>query len=169
MMQSSQSYQQFASAPRFRSMQQDDIAAVCTIEREAFTTPWSEDAFRNELTHNQYAHYIVLEYDGLIVGYGGLWLIIDEAHITNVAVKSEYRGRGWGEKLMQRLKETAVFLGARRMTLEVRVSNTRAKQLYEKLGFYGVGIRKEYYTDNREDALIMWANLTSDSNRGDSA
>lgn len=157
------------SAPRFRSMRLDDIPFVCEIEKEAFTTPWSEEAFRNELTHNLYAHYVVLEHEGRLAGYGGLWLIMDEAHITNVAVKAEFRGLGWGEKLMQRLKETALFLGARRMTLEVRVSNTRAKQLYEKLGFHGAGIRKEYYTDNREDALIMWANLTSDSDRGDSA
>ncbi|GIQ67379.1 ribosomal-protein-alanine acetyltransferase [Xylanibacillus composti] len=157
------------STPRFRSMRLDDIPCVCEIENEAFTTPWSAEAFRNELTQNHYAHYVVLEHEGRLAGYGGLWLIVDEAHITNVAVKAEFRGRGWGEKLMIRLKETALFLGAKRMTLEVRVSNLRAKRLYEKLGFYGVGIRKEYYTDNREDALIMWTHLSSDSDRGDSA
>ncbi len=92
-----------------------------------------------------------------IVGYGGLWLMVDEAHITSVAVKPEFRGRGLGELLMLCLFEIALRLGARWVTLEVRVSNTVAQNLYKKLGFREAGIRRRYYSDNNEDAVIMWS------------
>jgi ribosomal-protein-alanine N-acetyltransferase len=144
----------------FRSMRFDDIPLVCEIEQEAFATPWTEGAFHNELTNNQYAHYMIMDMDGVVAGYGGLWLIIDEAHITNVAVRDIFRGRKLGERLLIELMRTASFLGAERMTLEVRPSNTIAQRLYEKLGFRAVGVRKGYYTDNQEDAIIMWAELT---------
>lgn len=147
-------------APEFRSMCFDDIPVVCAIEQEAFSTPWSPGAFRNELSNNQFAHYMIMDIGGEVAGYGGLWLIMDEAHITNVAVRDTYRGRKLGERLLIELMRTAGFLGAQRMTLEVRPSNTRALCLYGKLGFYSVGVRKGYYTDNQEDALIMWAELT---------
>ncbi|WP_274649106.1 ribosomal protein S18-alanine N-acetyltransferase [Paenibacillus humicola] len=143
----------------FRSMTLADIPRVLDIEREAFTSPWSGEAFVNELTNNHFARYMVMDLDGDIIGYGGMWTIMDEAHVTNIAVRSDYRGRGLGEKLLTELQRTAVFFGSARMTLEVRVSNEIAQRLYRKLGFEPSGIRPGYYSDNQEDALIMWAEL----------
>jgi [ribosomal protein S18]-alanine N-acetyltransferase len=150
-------------AVSFRSMRLGDIDEVCGIEKEAFPTPWSEGAFQNELVNNQFAHYLIMECNDVVAGYGGMWLIMDEAHVTNIAVKAAYRGQKLGERLLRQLQETAVFLGAQKMTLEVRVSNLVAQKLYEKLGFRSVGVRRGYYSDNHEDALIMWADLEARS------
>ncbi|XEC97539.1 ribosomal protein S18-alanine N-acetyltransferase [Paenibacillus tarimensis] len=152
----------------FRSMRVDDIPAICQIEAEAFTSPWSSDAFTNELMNNHFAKYLVMIYKGEIIGYGGMWTIIDEAHVTNIAVRADFRGKGLGERLLHELQRTAVFFGASRMTLEVRVSNERAQRLYRKMGFEASGIRPGYYSDNQEDALIMWAALNK-SKAGDGA
>ncbi|NEW07048.1 ribosomal protein S18-alanine N-acetyltransferase [Paenibacillus sp. SYP-B3998] len=152
----------------FRSMRLEDIPFICEIEQEAFTTPWTEGAFHNELTNNQFASYMVMDIEGEVAGYGGMWLIMEEAHVTNVAVRDSYRGRKLGERLLSELMRTATFLGAFRMTLEVRASNYVAQNLYEKLGFRSVGVRKGYYTDNREDAIIMWADLPKSKSRKDS-
>jgi [ribosomal protein S18]-alanine N-acetyltransferase len=92
-----------------------------------------------------------------VVGYGGLWLMVDEAHVTSVAVHPQFRGQGLGELLMLSLMEVALRLNARFVTLEVRVSNAVARKLYEKLGFRQAGIRPRYYTDNNEDAVVMWS------------
>ena len=142
-------------------MRLSDIEEICRIEKEAFPTPWTSGAFYNELTNNQFAKYIVMEVDGNIAGYGGMWVIGDEAHVTNIAVRAEYRGRKLGERLVRELQRTAFLFGAQRMTLEVRVSNHIARRLYEKLGFYSVGLRRGYYTDNGEDAVIMWVDLAN--------
>lgn len=144
----------------FRPMTLDDLDGVLVIEKASFTLPWSREAFYNELVHNRYAKYVVMEHDGRLVGYCGMWVVIDEAHITNVAVLPEYRGKKLGEALMRRMMEMAKQLGAATMTLEVRVSNEVAQSLYRKLGFLNGGIRKRYYPDNQEDALVMWVNLT---------
>ncbi|MEX2461737.1 MAG: ribosomal protein S18-alanine N-acetyltransferase [Paenibacillaceae bacterium] len=143
----------------FRSMRLDDIPFICEIEIEAFATPWTAEAFHNELMNNHFAKYMVMELAGEVVGYGGMWLIVDEAHVTNIAIKAPYRGRKWGERLLDEFMDTAAFMGAVRMTLEVRVSNLIAQSLYGKLGFYPAGTRREYYSDNNEDAIIMWAEL----------
>ncbi|GGA15357.1 ribosomal-protein-alanine acetyltransferase [Paenibacillus marchantiophytorum] len=143
----------------FRSMNAADIPYICEIEEEAFTTPWTKGAFENELTNNQFAHYMIMDIEGEVAGYGGMWLIMEEAHVTNIAVRNTYRGRKLGERLIRELMKTAAFLGAIRMTLEVRASNDVAQNLYEKVGFRSVGVRKGYYTDNREDAVIMWVDL----------
>ncbi|WP_409344151.1 ribosomal protein S18-alanine N-acetyltransferase [Paenibacillus sp. MBLB4367] len=143
----------------FRSMQVDDIETICAIEQEAFTTPWTSTAFYNELTNNHFARYMVMEYAGEVAGYAGMWIIIDEAHVTNIAVRGKYRGKKLGERLMREVMKTARFFGAVKMTLEVRVSNRVAQNLYEKLGFRASGLRKAYYSDNNEDAIIMWAEL----------
>lgn len=150
-----------ANAPEvtFRAMRFPDIPEICEIEQESFTAPWSEQAFGNELTHNHFAHYVVMEHEGRIIGYAGMWIIIDEAHVTNIAVREGYRGRKLGERLFAELAMKAYRLGAQRMTLEVRVSNAVAQRLYEKFGFQEAGLRKGYYSDNNEDALIMWADL----------
>jgi ribosomal-protein-alanine N-acetyltransferase len=150
-----------AKAPdvTFRMMRYEDIPSVCAIEVEAFTSPWSEQAFQNELTQNQFAQYVVMEHEDRIIGYGGMWLIIDEAHVTNIAVTEAFRGRKLGARLMAELSARAYRLGARRMTLEVRASNIVAQRLYGKFGFEAVGLRPGYYSDNGEDAIIMWAEL----------
>jgi ribosomal-protein-alanine N-acetyltransferase len=147
----------------YRLMNLMDIPTIAQIEKESFSAPWSEEAFRTELTQNLFAKYMIMEQDGVILGYGGMWLIVDEAHITNIAVREAYRGQGLGEKLMRELMRTALFLGSQRMTLEVRVSNERAQSLYRKMGFYPAGLRQGYYSDNREDALIMWADLSPET------
>ncbi|MCM3404956.1 ribosomal protein S18-alanine N-acetyltransferase [Cytobacillus oceanisediminis] len=143
----------------FRFMNEEDIDDVLEIEHKSFATPWSREAFFNELTQNQFALYVVLEEENKVIGYCGAWIVVDEAHITNVALLPEYRGRKLGEALMRKLMETASEMGAITMTLEVRVSNFTAQALYRKLGFQNGAIRKNYYTDNQEDALVMWVNL----------
>lgn len=143
----------------FRLMRLEDVPEVLVIEREAFTMPWTEEAFRNELTHNHFAKYMVMELAGHIIGYAGMWAIVDEAHVTNIALLEAYRGRKWGERLLDELMKTAAYLGMQSITLEVRVSNEVAQNLYRKKGFKPAGTRKGYYSDNREDALIMWADL----------
>lgn len=143
----------------FRLMQLDDIPDVLEIEHEAFTLPWTEEAFRNELTLNHFAKYMIMELKGQAIGYAGMWTIMDEAHITNIAVREAFRGRKLGDRLLDELMQTASYLGMERMTLEVRVTNRVAQSLYEKKGFKPAGIRKGYYSDNNEDAVIMWADL----------
>ncbi|OIK08456.1 ribosomal protein S18-alanine N-acetyltransferase [Bacillus sp. MUM 13] len=143
----------------FRMMKTEDIDQVLIVERKSFTLPWSRDAFYNELNHNQYAVYMVIEDEGEIIGYCGAWIVIDEAHITNIAILPDYRGQKLGEALLRKMIEISLSQGVKRMTLEVRVSNTTAISLYEKLGFQKGGIRKNYYTDNQEDAYVMWVNL----------
>lgn len=142
-----------------RLMELRDIEQIAQIERDSFTLPWSEQAFYNELTNNLLSHYLVIEDGDQIVGYGGMWTIIDEAHITNIAVRSGYRGLGLGERILRELKATAKYLGMKKMLLEVRISNEIAQNLYLKLGFEPSGTRKKYYSDNNEDALIMTAEL----------
>ncbi|MBT2694074.1 ribosomal protein S18-alanine N-acetyltransferase [Bacillus sp. ISL-55] len=143
----------------FRNMTVDDLDQVMEVEVNSFTIPWSREAFFNELTKNQFAQYLIVEVDQKVVGYCGVWIIIDEAHITNIALLPEYRGMKLGEALMGKVMELAREMGALRVTLEVRVSNERAQKLYRKFGFEEGAIRKQYYTDNMEDALVMWVNL----------
>lgn len=143
----------------FRRMTLDDLPDIMSIEQDSFTTPWTEEAFINELTNNMFAQYMVMEYQGKVIGYGGMWIIVDEAHITNIAILTPYRGQGLGKRLMHELQKTARFLGAVRMTLEVRASNEIAQRLYRRYGFEAAGIRPGYYSDNQEDAVIMWADL----------
>lgn len=137
-------------------MRLSDLDDVEEIERLCFPTPWSKEAFRIEIMRNFCARYAVARLNGRVVGYIGMWLVIDEAHITNVAVHPDYRHRGIGEKLMRYMMKMAVDIGISRMTLEVRKSNIVAQKLYKKLGFEESGIRKGYYLSNNEDAIIMW-------------
>ena len=136
-----------------------DLDRIVEIEQLSFTLPWSRPSFYQELTNNPYARYIVMEHDGQIIGYCGMWLVMDEAHITNIAVLPQFRGKKLGEALMRQAMTLAREEGAQTMTLEVRVSNTVAQSLYRKLGFLNGGIRKRYYSDNQEDALVMWVKL----------
>ena len=143
------------SEPVIRFMRLKDVDAVAAIEQETFARPWSRESFRQELTRNAVARYLVAEEDGVILGYAGAWVILDESHITNIAVKDGARGRGVGKKLTSELLQILSNLGACYATLEVRVSNERAQNLYKSLGFISVGKRKRYYEDNNEDAYLM--------------
>ena len=142
-----------------RKMTVDDVPAVAAIDRASFSLPWSEGSFRSDLTANPAAHLIVAERPAgngrPIAGYAGYWLVIDEAHLSTLAVDPELRRQGIGRELLQVAMRQAARQGAQLMTLEVRVSNEPAKQLYEKLGFRVVGRRRRYYKDNLEDALLM--------------
>lgn len=139
-----------------RDMTVDDLGGVHEVERLSFKTPWSTNAFLRELTENIYADYLVAMVGDRVVGYAGMWVVIDEAHVTNVAVHPDFRGRHIGERMMFDLFARAKQRGAARMTLEVRTSNDVAKHLYEKHGFVARGLRKNYYSDTGEDAIIMW-------------
>ncbi|MCL6454113.1 MAG: ribosomal protein S18-alanine N-acetyltransferase [Alicyclobacillus sp.] len=142
-----------------RRMTLRDIDQVLEVEHLCFTAPWSRQAFVTELVDNRLAEYLVLEHDHRVIGYIGVWLVIDEGHITNVAVHPDFRGQHLGEFLMRTVMDNCAARGMRRITLEVRVTNTVAQNLYRKLGFVAVGKRRGYYTDNNEDAIIMWADL----------
>ncbi len=133
----------------------DDIAQVMEIEELVFPSPWPAHAYEYELTKNPLSHCFKLEREGEMVGYGCLWLIVDEAHISTLAIVPPLRGRGLGELILLRLIHEAIDLKAMMATLEVRVSNTPAQGLYSKYGFEIAGQRKRYYQDNQEDALIM--------------
>ncbi len=141
---------------RLEKMTLADLDRVLEIEAKSYQTPWSRRAFTSEITDNSYAYYFALRAGDKIIGYVGMWVILDEAHITNIAVDPAYRRRGLGEMMLVRMFEKAKEHGASRMTLEVRVSNTGAQALYRKLGFADRGLRKGYYTDSNEDAIIMW-------------
>jgi len=140
----------------FCEMEMIHIPEVMSIERESYSTPWAEGAFLYEVLHNQVAHYIVALFDNKVIGYTGMWMVLDEGHITNVAVQPQWRNQNVGFMLMRELMRTAIRKGLTKMTLEVRPSNRPAISLYEKLGFKEYGKRKKYYTDNNEDAIIMW-------------
>jgi ribosomal-protein-alanine N-acetyltransferase len=138
-----------------RPMTEMDLPSVQLIERASFTTPWPPQAYRQELEANRLAHYLVALIGEQFVGYGGIWLMVDEAHVTTFAIHPAYRRRRIGERMLIALLDLAVDRHAREATLEVRLSNLPARRLYEKYGFRPVGIRPRYYSDNQEDALIM--------------
>jgi len=142
---------------RVRPMEAADLPAVMAIERESFAAGWPPTAFEHELANNGVARYVVIEDTELaaILGFGGLWLMLDEAHIVTVATRPEARRRGLATALVLALLELAEQEGMANATLECRVSNEAARALYRGLGFHEVGSRKRYYADNHEDAVIM--------------
>lgn len=142
-----------------RRMNENDIDKVTEVERASYLTPWDFGTFKQEVNENPYANYFVIEEDQRVFGYCGVWVIIDEAHVTNVAIHPDYRGQGYGEQLFRYACEEAIEKGAIQLSLEVRVSNTAAQHLYRKFGLVPGGIRKHYYSDNGEDALVMWVGL----------
>lgn len=139
----------------FRTLLPEDAEGVAAVERESFPIPWSREDFWREAS-NDFACYIVALEDVEIIGFGGCWISFEEAQVTNIALTSAQRGRGLGKVLMAKLMRAAAERGAERMTLEVRPSNTPALRLYEGLGFAAIGVRKKYYQDNDEDAILMW-------------
>ena len=140
----------------------DDVPDVHRIERASFPTPWPDYAFRQELQTNRLAHYLVVRVFDEAVAYGGLWMMVDEAHITTFAVLPQWRRHGVGGRLMVEMMRLARELGARVVTLEVRLSNAPARSLYQRFGFRPVGVRPRYYSDNGEDALIMTTEALDD-------
>jgi ribosomal-protein-alanine N-acetyltransferase len=150
-----------------------DLDQVMEIERVAFPAPWSVRAYRYELTRNQHSVFLVvreasgldshrwgllrrlhLRKPGTVLGYAGCWLLVDECHVSTIAVRPDWRRQGLGELLLVSLIERGMELGALRATLEVRISNQAAQSLYHKCGFEIVALRRRYYADN-EDAYIM--------------
>lgn len=136
-------------------MRLEDVAAVHEIERLSFRTPWPAYAFEQELKGNRLAHYLVARAGDRVVGFGGIWLMVDEAHITTFSVHPEWRRQQIGRQLLLSLVELSLTIGARHMTLEVRASNESAQSLYRSFGFEVAGRRQGYYTDDGEDALVM--------------
>jgi len=140
---------------RFEPLQASHIPAILEIEKVTNAAPWSERSFQNELDH-KYGIFLVGITGGEVVAYGGVWLVIDEAHITTIAVAESHRRQGIGQKLMVELLEKARSAGMVCSTLEVRAGNKPAIILYEKLGYHIAATRKGYYPDNKEDAVVMW-------------
>jgi len=143
------------AATVIRPMTRRDIPAVATLEQAVYPQPWSVRVFFDELAQPNRAYFVAVDAEDLILGYGGLLLVEEDAHITTLAVVPEARRDRLGTRLMLALVEGALESGARHLTLEVRMSNAAARRLYERFGFAPVGLRKDYYRD--EDALVMWA------------
>ena len=147
-------------AVQIEPMRVRDLDGVLSIERVSFPTPWSRYAFLTELLENDRAYYSVARTrERKLVGYIGMWLVLDEGHITTIAVHPAYRGRGIGRQLLETMEAIGRARDMHRVTLEARVSNTVAHGLYQKMGFSDAGIRPGYYRDNNEDAMIMWKEL----------
>ncbi|HEY1455969.1 MAG TPA: ribosomal protein S18-alanine N-acetyltransferase [Candidatus Dormibacteraeota bacterium] len=153
-------------------MRESDVNTVQEIEREIFATPWPRNAYYRELASRASAHYVVLrqegtgeqpsaaraaDFDQSIIGYGGMWRMYDEAHVTTIGVRHDIQHRGYGRILFAGLVQAAYDMGAKWVTLEVRTSNENAMKMYESFGFKVIGRRKGYYTDNGEDAIVMWS------------
>jgi len=158
-------------------MREADVNTVQEIEREIFATPWPRNAYYRELASRASAHYVVLrqegsverpsgpplaahrlaDFDPSIIGYGGMWRMYDEAHVTTIGVRRDLQHRGYGRMIFAGLVQAAYDMGAKWVTLEVRTSNENAIAMYEAFGFKVIGRRKGYYTDNGEDAIVMWS------------
>lgn len=135
---------------------EEHIDDIMIVEKLSFSIPWSREAFADEIGRNKFAVYFSAVLEDKVIGYGGMWSVLDEGHITNIAIHPQYRGKGVSHLIMKALIHTAKERGMARMTLEVRKSNTVARALYTKYGFEPCGIRRGYYGDNGEDAIIMW-------------
>ncbi len=147
------------TAYTIRKMEKSDLDQVNEIEQLSFTVPWSKESLLYEIEQNLFAKYMVVELEGKVVGYCGVWVIMEDAQITNIAVHPDFRGMKIGEALLTFAIQLSKEMNAKRLSLEVRVTNYIAQSLYKKLGFTVGGIRKRYYTDNQEDALVMWVNV----------
>jgi ribosomal-protein-alanine N-acetyltransferase len=145
-----------------KAMRMADIDAVAEVERRCYTLTWNPNAYVTELGNSNAYYAVAKRSDGRTVGYGGIWVIIDELHVTTLAVDPLFRGHKLGERLLNAMMDEGIRRGALRATLEVRQSNVVAQSLYHKYGFQDVAQRRAYYSDNGENAIIMWAeDLTS--------
>lgn len=143
----------------FENMKQTHLNDVVEIEQHSFPTPWSREAYRHEIAGNDFAYYTVALLGQKVVGYCGMWVILDEAHVTTIAAHPDHRNRGLGALLLNQMINEAKRRGCIKMTLEVRPSNDHALRLYTKSGFVSHGLRPGYYADTGEDAIIMWMDL----------
>ena len=135
---------------------ESDLTGVLEVEAESFSNPWTREMYAWELQNRAVCHiYIVRTPDCVVAGFCAFWLVVDEMHINNVAMRTAYRSRGFGTELMRHVLAEGKRLGARRATLEVRASNLDARRLYERLGFRLAGTRRSYYSQPVEDALIL--------------
>ena len=139
---------------RFVPLSKELIDEILVIESSTHSAPWSRKSFENELEH-KYGVFLIALIEGKVIGYGGTWVLVDEAHVTNVVVAPEFRGQGIGRKLMNEMLVKAREKGAVCATLELRKSNEVALKLYESMGFIQATVRKAYYPDNQEDAIVM--------------
>jgi len=144
------------SRPRFERMRRRHLPAVLRIEHRAHPKPWSLGVFTSELAQGDARYYVVLRTEGKVAGYGGLMFVSDEAHVTNLAVSPTLRRHGLGTRLLAHLAREGARRGCGAMTLEVRMGNLEAQALYRKFGFAAAGVRRNYYPETHEDALIMW-------------
>ena len=137
-----------------RKMTEQDLDEVMMIEKESFSLPWSRESYLGEL-RNSFANYIVCDCAGVVAGYAGIWVVFEEAHITNVAVGKSFRSQGIGLALMAEAERIARSKKATRILLEVRPSNEVALHMYRNLNYMQTALRKAYYSDNGEDAMVM--------------
>ena len=141
-----------------RKMQESDVDAVSALEAKVFTLPWSRALILKDIKENKSARFFTAKEDGVLAGYAGFWLLQDEMNIVNVAVHPEQRKKGVGKALLKHILAEGVREGAKIATLDVREGNVAARKLYESAGFIMIAVRKKYYTDNQENALVMWLN-----------
>jgi ribosomal-protein-alanine N-acetyltransferase len=134
----------------------EHIDDIMIVEKLSFKIPWTRESILEEIKNNKLARYLSVKVNGRVVGYAGMWCVCNEGHITNIAVHPEFRSAGLGTRLIESLIDTAKREGISSLTLEVRKSNIIAQNLYRKFGFEECGIRRSYYADNGEDAIIMW-------------
>ena len=140
-----------------RPIREEDVSQIHEIETLCFPMPWSEESILHDVKENVVARWLVMDDgEGRVLAYAGMWFVLDEAHVCNVAVHPDCRRMGYGKQIMEALMQLAMDNSMSMMTLEVRRSNTPAQNLYHACGFLDVGYRKRYYEDNKEDALIMY-------------
>ncbi|MBQ2834502.1 MAG: ribosomal protein S18-alanine N-acetyltransferase [Clostridia bacterium] len=145
------------SEPFIRPIREEDVDSIHEIETLCFAMPWSRESILHDVKENVVARWLVLDSgEGDVLAYAGMWFVLDEAHVCNVAVHPDHRRKGYGRMIFDALVELAQENSMSMMTLEVRRSNTAAQNLYHACGFLDVGYRKRYYEDNKEDALIMY-------------
>lgn len=141
---------------KVKRMNLEHLDDVMVIENLSFKIPWSRNSFLEELITNELAVYFVAISGGQVIGYGGIWKVFDEGHITNIAVHPEFRRCGAASRILDEIIRMCDENNIKDITLEVRKSNYAAQKLYEKYAFKAEGLRKRYYADNNEDAIIMW-------------
>lgn len=143
--------------PMIRKIRQEDVPQIHEIEKRCFAMPWSEESILHDVKENVVARWLVMDDgEGSVLAYAGMWFVLDEAHVCNVAVHPDHRRKGYGRQIFEALQALAKENSMSMMTLEVRRSNIAAQNLYHACGFLDVGYRKRYYEDNKEDALIMY-------------
>ena len=140
---------------KIRTAETYDMPAIYELEQTCFVSPWTAELLLLDICVYEGNHYFVMETDGKVIGFAGMNVVLDEAHVRKIRIAPQYRGQGYARKSLEHIQTRAMAEGAEGLTLEVRSSNTPAIRLYEKFGFITEGIRKKYY-DNKEDALIMW-------------